>query len=325
MFKRILVALDGSARSEQALPVAARLAHASHGAVVLLQVINPPLDYSTGTAPVSIITEDFIDTVIAEENSYLSGVAHSDVCRDVRTSTVVEFGLPAQRILAVAEAQAVDLIVICSHGRTSLMRWMLGSVAEQVITQSAVPVLVVREGGPALIGRHAEAARSFSALVTLDGSLLAEAALLPAANLLAMLSASSRGELHLLQVVRAPAGGVSAQVVVEAQAYLERAQERLLKQVRGLNISLTSSVTQASDIAQAIVTKAEKGLQKAGKSDYDLLVMATHGRGGLERLVMGSVTERVLHSTKLPMLVVRPPQVSARQEAQRAAESARTT
>jgi len=322
MFKRILVPLDGSSRAEQALPAAVRIARASAGSIVLLQVVNPPIDYGAGLAPVAMITEDYVDAVIAEEHSYLSGIAQSDVCRGVRTQAEVQFGLPAQQILGVAESQAVDLIFMGSHGRTGVTRWMLGSVAEQVISQSTVPVLVVREGGPALVGRHADAARPFSALIPLDGSPLAETALLPAANLVAVLGGTTQGMVHLLQVVgrsaSAAAEGVSSQEGSErrAQAYLMSVRERLLRQTHGLNLAITCSVLHARDITQAIVTSG---------NNYDLLAMATHGRGGLERLVIGSVTERVLHSTKLPLLVVRPRLTSVPQAAECTARRTSTT
>ena len=77
---------------------------------------------------------------------------------------------------------------------------------------------------------------------------------------------------------------------------------------RDLNLLVTWSVTQAQDIAETIVTTAEEKIGSSGENSSDILAMATHGRGGLERWVMGSFTERVLNATRLPMLIIRPQQ-----------------
>ena len=98
--------------------------------------------------------------------------------------------------------------------------------------------------------------------------------------------------------------------VEQAQVYLQRVRERLLAQTGDLNLQVTWSVTPAHDAAETIVTTAEKGTERTGETGCDVLAMATHGRGGIERGVMGSVTERVLEATTLPMLVVRPPKES---------------
>ncbi|HEV7235361.1 MAG TPA: universal stress protein, partial [Ktedonobacteraceae bacterium] len=70
----------------------------------------------------------------------------------------------------------------------------------------------------------------------------------------------------------------------------------------------TWSVTPAQDVAEAIVTTAEKGTGSIGGNGCDVLAMATHGHGGVEQWVMGSVTERVLGASTVPVLVIRPPQ-----------------
>lgn len=318
MFKRILVPLDGSLRAERALPVAARIARAASGSIVLLQVVNPPLDYGGGFAPSPLMAEEFADKEFIDETSYLKEVAQSQLLAGIRIITEVEFGLSVEQILGVVESQKADLIIMCSHGRTGFSRWVLGSVAQRLIHNCAVPVLVLREGGEALPAAKAEAARPSRAVVSLDGSALAEAALLPAANLVAALAAPAKGELHITKVVKTLASpievGASLQAVEQAQKYLEGVQARLLEQLKALNITVTYSVTRAAEISRGIITTAEQGSESARGSRCDMLAMATHGRGGLERWVMGSMTERVLDGTKLPMLVVRPVQTKAQRE-----------
>jgi nucleotide-binding universal stress UspA family protein len=312
MFERILVPLDGSPRAEQALPVAARLAQAAGGSVVLVQVVSPPTDFGGGLAPAPLLTEQIIEYELAEASDYLKMMACSLTFEGIDTTTEVLFGSPAQHILATAQARAADLIVLCSHGRTGFMRWVLGSVAHQLIHHSPVPVLVLHQG-KSLPG--ADAARPLCALVALDGSPLAETALVPAADLVTALAAPVHGVLHLLQVVKrfsTTAGEdfvtqLNAEATERAKAYLVMVKERLQEQYPRLTI--TWSVARAADVADVILSTAEQQESAEGFGSCELIAMATHGRGGWERWVMGSVTERVLHATRLPMLIVRPQQL----------------
>src|SRR6266567_312211 len=276
MFQRILVPLDGSSRAERALAVAARVARVSGGSIHLLQVVSPPIDYGGGLAQAPLLTEQVIETELSVSSSYLDRVAKARELTGIETTTGVLFGLPAQAILVEAESQSVDLIIICSHGRTGFTRWVLGSVAQKVVRQSPVPVFVLRGGEPVPAASHADAAYPISALVALDGSSLAEVALVPAANLVAV-------------------------------------KERLQETLKDLKLSITWSVALDADAADAIISTAEQEEDEEGAQGFagcDLIAMSTHGRAGLERWVMGSVTERVLGATKLPLLVVRPEKVT---------------
>jgi len=312
MFERMLVPLDGSPRAEQALPVAARLARAAGGSVVLVQVVSPPTDFGGGLAPVPLLTEQVIEDDLAEATDYLKTVAGSPTFGGIDITTKVMFGSPAQHILATAESRAADLIVLCSHGRTGFTRWVLGSVAHQLVHHSPVPVLVLRQGKP-LPG--ADAARPLCALVALDGSPLAETALVPAADLVTALATPVHGILHLIQVVKrlsttAEEGFITqlnAEAAERATAYLVMVKERLQEKYPGLTI--TWSVARAADVADAILSTAEQQESAEGFGSCDLIAMSTHGRGGWERWVMGSVTERVLNATRQPMLIMRPLQV----------------
>src|SRR5216684_4450698 len=262
MFQRILIPLDGSPRAEQAVPVAARIARASGGSVLLLQVVSPPIDYGGGLAQAPLMMEQVIETELAVASSYLDRVAKARELTGIETTTDVMFGLPAQDILAVAESRSVDLIVMCSHGRTGFTRWVLGSVAQKVVRQSPVPVFVLREGEAVPPASHTDAARPISALVALDGSPLAETALAPAANLVAALAAPTQGALHLTQVVKplsttANEGFVAqfnAEVVENAKAYLVSVKEGLQELFKDFKLSITWSVALESDVAGAIIS-----------------------------------------------------------------------
>jgi len=317
MFERILVPLDGSPRAEQALPVAARIARASGGSVILLQVVSPPIDYGGGLTQTPLMTEEVIETELALSSSYLDRVAKARELAEIETTTEVMFGLPAQDILAIAESRLVDLIVMCSHGRTGFTRWVLGSVAQKIAHHCPVPLLVLREGKLLPLESPPDAARHLTALVPLDGSPLAEAALFPAANLVAALVAPAAGALHLMQVVKqlsttADEGFITQlneETVERAKTYLMSVKERLQAGLKDRKLTIIWSVALDADAADAIIGTAEQREQQEGAEGLggcDLIAMSTHGRSGLERWVMGSVMERVLGATKLPMLIVRP-------------------
>ncbi|HZS79754.1 MAG TPA: universal stress protein [Ktedonobacteraceae bacterium] len=317
MYKRIMVPLDGSERAEKALPVAARIARASSGIVILAQVAALPVTYTSYT--MAAYAGDAIDEELHSIESYLNDLSKRGVLQGVKTETKVLFGSAAPTLLSIATSCNADLIVMTSHGRTGLKRWVLGSVAQKIARTSPVPVLVLRENGIMPV-TSAAGSRALRALVTLDGSVIAKAALEPAAYLVSALSAPGKGELHLLRVVKPPTHlSLPADVSLEtwkqqalhkAKAYMTSVVEHLREgPLAALHLVITWSVVMDDDVAGAIVRFAESGedAEGAGMSTRcDLLAMATHGYTGLQYWVLGSITERVLGSTRVPMLVVRP-------------------
>jgi nucleotide-binding universal stress UspA family protein len=309
MFTRILVPLDGSDRAEQAIPVAARIARAANGTVILVQVTTFPSNFFTeGKYPSQIYSEDLIEEGKALAANYLENVSKKPELVDLKTETRVEYGDAAQSILAAVEPLEVDLIVMCSHGYTGFKRWALGSVARKIIPHSSVPVLVLRDGGSTLV------AKPVYALVALDGSPVSEEVLAPVIQLMAALAPSEEKTLHLTHVVELPLtyGRIGIHAYVNqmreeakhlSQGYLAAVAERLTHgDVSGLTV--TTSLAVNVDVAEALVQVVQQQLLAGGH--FDLVAMATHGRSGLQRLLMGSVTEHVMNATKLPMLVVHP-------------------
>ncbi|MGB8348013.1 MAG: universal stress protein [Ktedonobacteraceae bacterium] len=326
MFQRILVPLDGSLRAERALPVAARLAHAAHGTVVLLRVVAMPVDYVAYMMPPVASIEDVIDTDLSEAASYLNHVAQSPILKDISVEKKAIFGAVADTILSVAESSDIDLVIICSHGYTGLTRWALGSVAEKVVHHAPMPVLLLHEGGPVPGAPHLDAVRPLCVLVPLDGSVLAKAAIEPAAELISALAAPAQAKLHFTRVVQTTpteAQGVkheeSEYRLHNARKYLETAvghvREGLVAPiVAKLQLATSWSVAIENDVAGAIIRVAENGEDVKGvgvPGGCDVIALATHGRSGFQRWALGSVTERVLHATKLPVLIVRPAEKAA--------------
>ena len=315
MFKRMLVPLDGSHLAERALPVAALIARASSGSIVVLGVVPTRLVEGRSPTPAAYAVE-VVENDLRGASAYLQETAHSSAASGVTIETHAVFDAVAPAILAATQTYGADLVVMSSHGMTGMARWLIGSVAQKVARHSPVPVLVLRADGPLLTGEHAP-----RALVSLDGSPLAEAALDPALQLMTAVSGTAQSEVHLLRVLAVPTvretfrsqapgdltGSLLAQEQQEAQAYLEAVTDRVRRSTPG-TARITSSLVVAPDVAAAIIDQAEHS-EATGGTPYDVIAMATHGRGGIQRWVLGSVTERVLGATRLPLLIVRPPEV----------------
>jgi nucleotide-binding universal stress UspA family protein len=319
MFRNILVPLDGSSRAERALPVAARLAQASGGALVLLRVVRFSIELVPYPEADPWTIRTINDADVAEARNYLKHITDMSSLSDVQTETTVIEGRAAATILSVVETYHNDLIVLCSHGYTGMKRWVLGSVAEKVAHHAPVPVLLLREGGSTLVDNPPHAEGPLRALIPLDGSVRAKAAIVPAAQTIAALSAPGPGALHFTRVVVRPDAEKISQsereaIMHKARQYLmatvEQIREGLVASpVASLKLAITWSVTIDDDAAAGILRVAEEGEDARGAGDLgrsDVIAMATHGYGGFERWAMGSVTERVLTGTKLPLLMVRP-------------------
>jgi nucleotide-binding universal stress UspA family protein len=329
MMRHILIPLDGSELAERAIPVAARIAKATEGsAISLVRIVRAPAEFETSATETAVWAPAADEDEKREANNYLHEVAQRPALAGLSVTERIYAGPPSATLLIAAKSLGVDLIVMTSRGRTGVTRWLLGSVAEGVSRESYAPTLIVRadkaENGITLGG---------AALVPVDGSPLAETAIEPAARLAAALASGEDGgkaSLHLLFVVQplpltatAPLGyGVQGanlsslntemELVKEGEAYLQDLAKRVGDACVGaLGVTITYTSIYGADVAGDILAAAEGALEAASKGQppharADFIAMATHGRGGLRRWVMGSVTDRVLHATTQPMLIVRP-------------------
>lgn len=325
MFRPILVPLDGSLRAEEALPVAREMALGSGAAIVMLRVIDTSPE-SAPTVPSKPAVFQSVGKVEQDQaESYLVAIAASEEFRGIAVETETQFGLVAPTILSVAAARQAGVIVICSHGFSGVTRWVMGSIAEKVAHYSDIPVLILREGGPLPGERHDGETQPVRILVPLDGSDYAKGALAPAASLAAALADPGPGLLHLVQVVQPVTVGIvptrKSINGFETQTSMQRALQhvdKIAEEIRGgylkpatgnRQLEITTSVALDEDVANAIIRVAERGEDPEGggvPGRCDAIAMSTHGYGGLQRWEMGSVTGRVLHATRLPLLIVRP-------------------
>ena len=293
MMYRILLPLDGSSRSERPIPLVGRLAEALPAEVELLRVVDPADVLTTSAAA---ITPESLQYQVGLAGEYLRDTTQR--FRRVPPPATRVLQGPASKLVAEhARTERFDLIVMSSHGHTGLSGALLGSVARAVVRESSVPVLVLRERA-ALPSE----ARGLNVLVPLDGSPLAEAVLTP----LLPLARALDWRLQFLWVVDPPGErrGQEGRVLPEQRvreaspdkvAYLDR----LAARVR------TGGMTAAVRIATG--TCAESIVRCSEPDDVDLVAISTHGRHGIGRLLLGSITEHVLCHTPKPVLAVRPP------------------
>lgn len=309
MYSRILVPLDGSSRAERSVPVAALLARASHGSVVLIQALGVSDVY--GAFEPTTRTVEVLEESKRDATAYLTRISGLPVLSGIPTETGVFTGPVAVSILDAVIAYRADAMVITSHGRTGVPRWALGSVAEHVIRHAKVPVVVLREQGSSPAEPVPGRVYAPRVLVGLDGSPLAEAVLEPAIAMAQAMATSDTAALHLVLVVSPSViveSGMREQAAMQmAEAYLASVAERI--RTRHAGVAVTWKAIINADAASGLLRVAENAdntNDASGFGSCSMIALATHGRSGLARWMFGSVTERVLHTTTIPMLVVRP-------------------
>jgi nucleotide-binding universal stress UspA family protein len=293
----VVVALDGSALAERALPYAEALARARGARLVLVRVAAAP------SSPDLDAVEDHLAAACEVADAYLLAVvgrleaeAPDLAGRTDAVAVPARHGSVTDALRQTARERGADFLVLATHGRSGWGRWLYGSVADAVLRRADVPVLLV----PAACEHAWTIARAGRVLVPLDGSAFAEAALPAAADLAAAFGA----HLELLQVVErlpyphgVPYTPVALKPAAELRAareYLDRAATTLRE--RGRPVTVRAEVGPVGRTIAAV----------ARERDADLIVMATHGRGGATRLVLGSTAAGVLHLSGSPVLLVRP-------------------
>jgi nucleotide-binding universal stress UspA family protein len=295
--KKILVPLDGSALADRAIPFAATLAARADWSLVLLRAVN------TLAAP----TEGAGAALKREAQASLEARAAALTADGVKVSTCVVDRLAEPAILEATADPDIGLIVMSTHGRSGLGRFVYGSVADTVLREAPVPVLTVPPHG--LDGWPAD--RPVKILVPLDGSVLSTAALAPACELADILG----GSLLLASIVTFPSyaayaegyvfadPAVTESVVAETRHHLEGIAARIRTETRPVEVCTTYG-TPYFGITNIARTQG-----------VGLIVMATHGRGGMTRALLGSVATATLRQTDVPIVLVRPDAVEQPEQA----------
>ncbi len=302
MFPKILVPLDGSELAERALPLAVKLAAQGGSRLILLRV--PVFDLPESLLPPVVERQDARwreytpEDAVHAATAYLERIAARLTEQGSQVETRVVEGDPAGIILDLAEMEQISLIVMSPRGITGLARWVFGSVTERVLRQAPCPVLVSRASG--------DVRRVF---ITLDGSPLAEHAIEPGLNVAQRLGCP----VTLLRVEPRVANNLIEEMVIGLALANEGAVEQLT------DVALANAALYLNDVVERyeqpgrtlqksllVGGAAEQIVESVEQVSDSLIVMASHGRTGLQRWVYGSVTDKVMHSTEASLLIVRP-------------------
>ncbi len=309
MYRRMLVPLDGSELAEVVFPYTEELSARLNIDVILLQVAGPVLGQFGPMRRAYI--ERAIEIVRRKAQKVKEDIGVGLQTKPIQVQGELIEGYPAEVILHYVEEKEIDLILMATHGYSGLKRWSLGSVASKVLSASKIPVWLVRAGIPEM--KPYDEWPSITLLVPLDGSEMAESVLLHV-EVLAKQQGVKPVDVVLLKVVESPTmpsyfspelSGVSlnwGEYMQQEEArrkklsveYLNKTEKRL----ESNNINVRAEVLQGK--------ASDEIINYASKNPFTIIVMATHGRSGLGRLVYGSVAASLLNSVACPIFLVRP-------------------
>jgi nucleotide-binding universal stress UspA family protein len=276
MLKKILVALDGSDNAERSLPWVKRYGRPERAQVVLYRAVGPDFGLPEVEAE-----------ALAEAREYLLRMERELNYAGVPCKTRIGRGPAAEAIVEAAAEERADLILMTTRGGSKVSRWLVGGVTEQVMRLSPVPVLVVRSR--TALSHQARVRRL---VIPVDGSRRAET-VIPWAEGLARKLRARIVFLHVYPEWPKGVREIHAPRFDELRLRMNRTCLRMRS--RGVRASFK---VQRGDAAVRILAYADRN---------DLIVMTTHGYGGLKRWVFGSVAEKVVHESPTPVLVYKAP------------------
>ena len=315
MLRLIVIPLDGSPFSEQALPLATRIAERQRAELELVHAYETIVPYLTQGAPPFDPALDM--ELLEDRRAYIESVATwLQASTSAKVSATVVSGVEVVGTLAEHLAErGADLVVMATHGRGGLSRVWVGSVATDLVRQSDTQVLLVR---PSEAGSREIKAWPFRhALVPLDGTVADDEAIDDAIAV-----AGDAGVEFLLLHVVVPVVNIAepAETALLTETALESAMTQYLDEVanriRARGFPVTTRVVADPSPAHAI-------LEVANERGVDFIAMETHARKGLTRLLLGSVTDKVIRASRVPVLVHRR-RVSAEPATARAPEAGAT-
>lgn len=271
MFKKILVPLDGSINAERSLAWVYAYGGAQKATVVLIRILPPGEGGSSA---------------VGDARRYLDEVGLKLADRGIAAKVIVRSGAPAHEIVETADHERCDVIVMPTRGGSPVKRWLVGGVTEQVMRAARTSVLVVRS--QVAVAAQGKVKR---VLVPLDGSKLSESALAWGEQL-ARFHGSTLELFH-----SAAAAGRRLENVFDA---LRQRATYTVRRLRQKGLSAQFKIREG-DPAESLLKHARAA---------DLIVMTTHGLGGLKRWLLGSVAEKVVHEAKVPVLIYRGPNLA---------------
>jgi nucleotide-binding universal stress UspA family protein len=287
MFKKILVPLDGSENGEIVFPYSAELASKFASTVILVTVSE------SATPDIDHLYRTYLKHARKKVRQHLRAwTAHETVT----LQSEVLFGDPAREILRIAEDEDTGLILLASHGSSADGPWFLGHIAGKVLRATKRPVMLVREPATKAALEQRELLRRI--LVPLDGSKIGEAALCYAVAL----ARKTGAEIDLLEVFESP-----TRVGATGRSYNIPEDESVRKSLLSYLNHVAEPIKNGGLKVSTIVlfgNAANKIMEYAEENGIDLIAISTHGRSGLGRWVFGNVTDKILHTGNVAVLVV---------------------
>jgi nucleotide-binding universal stress UspA family protein len=318
MYQSILVPLDGSSFGEQAIPLALSIARRAEASLELAHVHETLLPlYSQ---PMAGVEGSFDKQVRAQRAAYLSGVVNRlKPQTKVPITPVFLEGAVVPALLERVSDQKTDLIVMTTHGHGPLARFWLGSVADELVRHAPAPILLVRpQEEKQEVTASSEEPAFHKILITLDGSPLSESILEDVVPLARLMQA----ELVLVRVIQPAvignlaipeptAGNLAPSVFEKLTAWFEERWqeamdylENIAKKLRSSSLMVRTCVISHEQPAIAIMNEAKA-------QGVDLIGIETHGRSGLSRFFLGSIADKVIRGSTIPVLVHRKAEDSA--------------
>ena len=294
MFRNIMLPVDGSHFSELALPLAVHIASKSNASLHIVRVHVA----AVATAE-TVVSENYDELVRDWERDALSAARVRAADAGVQATTELLDGPVIEGLQRYIAAADIDLVVMTTHGRSGIKRAVLGSVAEQCVRKTEVPILLIhpRSEADEVTTSVTELGRI---LVPLDGTEESEA-VLPHVVRLAQLSGA---EIVLTRVAVAPFD-IAVTIGTEAlKDYLGRLREQAEMYLIAVQKTLPREL-KVRCIAETADRAPQGIMQIAQANGADLVAMATHGRSGWTRVAIGSVAETVLHKTTTPVLLIK--------------------
>ncbi|WP_225336585.1 universal stress protein [Halomicrobium urmianum] len=281
MFTDVLVPTDGSDCADRAVGYAEDIASRYGATVHVLSVADS-----------RILQHGPHSDQVRAECAEITDAVRADITADVPVQDVVRTDIPHEAILSYADDEGIDLIVMGTHGRTGVQRYLLGSVTEKVVRLSDVPVLTVRSTD------SDDVSYPYSdVLVPTDGSDGAAAAIDPAVDVAGAYDA----RLHALSVVDTEPVGFEVQTDPPYHTPEERADTA---------VEAVAESAEAADL-RSVETAVVYGVpyreiqSYVRENDVDLVVMGTRGRTGVERYLLGSVAEKTVRTSDVPVMTIR--------------------
>ncbi len=289
MYQRILVPLDGSELAQVTLSYVEELARTTGCEVVLLRVAEP--EENCGDRTHRDYLEGVAEAMLRRQGD--KGIVHCEVVR----------GRPAEEIVRYAEENDIDLIAMSTHGRSGVLRWVMGSVATKVLGASSSPVLLVR--AKALQQVTPQGWLGSSILVPLDGSAVAEW-VIPHVGYLAR---EWGAETILLRICEPPTIPSDRPAAIEPS--WEAYRDQLIGCCRSQATQYLNTIEKAFEDrglkarSEVIMGKvAEEIIAYTNRGGIDLIAITTHGRSGVSRWLYGSVASKILSAASIPILLI---------------------